>query len=47
MTTGYRILSPADLAKHSRVREFALDVLVGLSEAPKRLSSRYIYDDEG
>jgi dimethylhistidine N-methyltransferase len=28
-------------------REFALDVLQGLSETPKRLSSRYFYDAEG
>lgn len=27
--------------------EFALDVLTGLSERPKRLSSRWFYDDEG
>src|SRR5262249_12846602 len=26
---------------------FALDVLQGLSELPKRLSSRYFYDEEG
>jgi len=26
---------------------FALDVLVGLSETPKRLSSKYFYDDRG
>jgi dimethylhistidine N-methyltransferase len=27
--------------------EFALDVLTGLSERPKRLSSKWFYDDEG
>jgi dimethylhistidine N-methyltransferase len=44
---SYRILTSAELEPQGRVRDFALDVLVGLSEAPKRLSSRYIYDDEG
>lgn len=47
MSNGYRILTPADLAGGPRVRDFALDVLVGLSESPKRLQSRYIYDDTG
>jgi len=28
-------------------RDFALDVLVGLSEKPKRLPSKYFYDDAG
>jgi len=32
---------------HDPVRDFAYDVLVGLSETPKRLSSRYFYDDAG
>src|SRR5438046_8777323 len=27
--------------------QFALDVLEGLSERPKHLSSKYFYDDEG
>ncbi len=31
----------------SPLAEFALDVLTGLSERPKRLSSRWFYDDEG
>ncbi|MCA8914280.1 MAG: L-histidine N(alpha)-methyltransferase [Planctomycetes bacterium] len=44
---GYRVLSPADLSAAHGLRAFALDVLNGLSETPKRLSSRWIYDDEG
>lgn len=47
MTSGYRVLSPAEIAKGRRVRDFALEVLVGLSESPKRLPSRYFYDDHG
>lgn len=47
MSSGYRVLSPADLAGGRRVRDFALEVLVGLSETPKRLPSRYLYDDAG
>src|SRR5690606_35301062 len=27
--------------------DFALDVLLGLSEKPKRIPSKYLYDDEG
>ncbi len=38
-------LDPA--AVHDPRRDFAADVLVGLSEKPKRLSSCYIYDDAG
>lgn len=44
---GYRVLSPSDLHAGDETREFAYDVLVGLSEKPKRLSSRYFYDDAG
>jgi L-histidine Nalpha-methyltransferase len=43
----YRVLQPADLSAAHGLRQFALDVLNGLSETPKRLSSRWIYDDEG
>ncbi|MGH1366386.1 MAG: L-histidine N(alpha)-methyltransferase [Calditrichia bacterium] len=48
MSSGYRILEPKDLdgIEHAN-RQFALDVLIGLSEYPKRLSSKYFYDDEG
>lgn len=45
MSAGYRVLTPG-IARTS-AREFATDVLVGLSERPKRLPSRWFYDDEG
>ncbi|MBX3246845.1 MAG: L-histidine N(alpha)-methyltransferase [Myxococcales bacterium] len=46
--SGYTVLGPATLeALHDPRRDFAYDVLVGLSEKPKRLPSKYIYDDEG
>ncbi|MCG3184814.1 MAG: Histidine N-alpha-methyltransferase [Planctomycetes bacterium] len=45
--TGYRVLKPADLEAAHGLRAFALDVLNGLSETPKRLSSRWIYDEDG
>ncbi len=47
MADGYRILMPKDLVEARRVRDFAIEVLVGLSETPKRLPSRFIYDDRG
>src|SRR5690606_32101181 len=43
--SGYRVLEGA--ARPDPVRELAIDVLVGLSERPKRLPSRWFYDDEG
>jgi len=46
-SNGYKVLEPEDLAAAHGLRAFALDVLNGLSETPKRLSSRWIYDDEG
>lgn len=48
MSVGYEVLGPhivKDL--HDPVRDFAYDVLIGLSEKPKRLSSKYFYDDAG
>lgn len=44
----YKILVPEDIkdAIYSN-KAFALDVLNGLSEHPKRLQSKYFYDDEG
>ena len=45
MSGNYRVLGaggPVDLA-----RELAVDVLVGLSERPKRLPSRLFYDEVG
>lgn len=44
----YRILDGSMLdGAHNRRRELAEAVLEGLSELPKRLPSRYFYDDEG
>lgn len=43
--SGYRVLEGA--ARPDPVRELAIDVLVGLSERPKRLPSRWFYDAEG
>lgn len=46
--TGYRVLGPRTLTQlHDPLRDFAYDVLVGLSERPKRLPSKYFYDDVG
>ena len=42
----YRVLDQQDVAT-TQVDEFATAVLEGLSEKPKRLSSRFLYDDEG
>ncbi len=48
MSAGYQILSPQVVRDlHDPLREFAYDVLVGLSERPKRLASKYFYDDAG
>lgn len=44
----YRVLDAAAIGRlHDARRDFGYDVLVGLSERPKRLPSRYFYDDEG
>ena len=48
MTATYRILEASDIKDQLDPRQhFALDVLVGLSAAPKRIASRYFYDDTG
>lgn len=48
MTSGYTVLGPQIVeALHDPLRDFAYDTLVGLSEIPKRLSSKYFYDDRG
>jgi dimethylhistidine N-methyltransferase len=48
MTSGYTVLGPQIVESlHDPLRDFAYDVLVGLSEVPKRLSSKYFYDDRG
>ena len=45
---GYQILESEELSQlRDPKRDFALDVLVGLSEKPKKLDSRYFYNDEG
>ncbi len=46
--TGYRILGEVDLALVATDRrEFANEVLLGLSERPKYVSSRFFYDERG
>lgn len=46
--SSYQILTYNDLQDSiSENREFALDVLTGLSESPKTLPSRYFYDKKG
>ena len=48
MAGRYRRLDGADLKdQQAAERQFALDVLYGLSAVPKRLSSKYLYDDRG
>ncbi|MEL6760523.1 MAG: L-histidine N(alpha)-methyltransferase [Myxococcota bacterium] len=43
----YRLLQAEEISGSLSSRQFGLDVLTGLSEKPKRLPSRYFYDDEG
>ena len=48
MANTYKVLTDLDLQDlTNQDQEFSLDVLIGLSETPKRLSSRYFYDDYG
>lgn len=48
MSGGYQVLGPQAVHDlHDPLRELAYDVLVGLSERPKRMSSKYFYDDAG
>jgi dimethylhistidine N-methyltransferase len=48
MCGGYQVLGPQAVHDlHDPMRELAYDVLVGLSERPKRMSSKYFYDDAG
>ena len=48
MGASYQILTHKDLEQLGGMdQEFASDVLVGLSMTPKRLSSRYFYDERG
>ncbi len=46
--TGYKVLKNEEISQlRDPVRDFALDVLTGLSEKHKKLDSRYFYNDEG
>lgn len=48
MTATFKTLKPKDLEELSRERKaFSLDVLNGLSEKPKRLPTKYHYDENG
>jgi dimethylhistidine N-methyltransferase len=48
MSATYQVLTHKDLDQvESLDQGFASDVLVGLSQIPKRLSSRYFYDERG
>ncbi len=48
MSAGYHVLGPQAVHElHDPMRDFAYDVLVGLSERPKRIPSKYFYDDAG
>jgi L-histidine N-alpha-methyltransferase len=48
MSAGYQVLGPQIISDlHDPVRDFADDVLVGLSERPKRIASKYFYDEAG
>ena len=48
MSATYQVLTHKDLDRiESLDQAFVTDVLVGLSQTPKRLSSRYFYDDRG
>lgn len=46
-SASWRVLGPQDLQADRERREFANDVLIGLSSDPKTLPSRYFYDEEG
>ena len=45
--SNYKILRSDDVVELVGPRRFAIDVLTGLSERPKRLDSRYFYDAKG
>ncbi len=48
MAASYQILTHKDLDQVASLdQDFASEVLVGLSKTPKRLSSRYFYDERG
>lgn len=48
MTATYFVLTPKDLhSSGQQEQEFSSDVLIGLSQMPKQLSSKYFYDERG
>ncbi|HSI04479.1 MAG TPA: L-histidine N(alpha)-methyltransferase [Myxococcota bacterium] len=47
MSQTYRVLDTTEISAIAASRRLAQDVLLGLSERPRRLSSRYFYDDVG
>lgn len=48
MSAVYKIIRESDYAKSfNQTNQFALDVLVGLSDPRKRIASRHMYDDLG
>ena len=47
MSVEYRVLQPHDVQVSKGHQQFALDVLLGLSQSPKSLPSKYMYDAEG
>lgn len=47
MSASWKVVTAEDIGRDMARRAFALDVLKGLSETPKRLNSRWIYDAEG
>lgn len=47
MSEYFQVLDDRNRPQWSEQDEFAVDVLVGLSEHPKRVNSRWFYDDRG
>ncbi len=48
MICTYKVLEQDDIGKALETREvLALDILLGLSEYPKKISPKYLYDKEG
>lgn len=47
MPVCYKVLQPHHIHISESHRQFALDILLGLSQSPKSLSSKYLYDTEG
>jgi L-histidine N-alpha-methyltransferase len=47
MTAQYQVLQAQDVQISESHESFALDVLIGLSQTPKSLPSKYFYDEQG